>query len=246
MTKIRLLSYNLRSMRDDKTALIRTIRALRPDIACFQEIPRFFGWREKVRALARRCDLRVAAHRRPAGLAVFTGPGVRVLHREYRLLTRVPTLHRRGVALAVVEVGEARLVAASTHLDLHDTPRLAHAGQVLSTLGRVRAAYGAPAVLAGDINEQPGGPAWRLLARPFPDAHAAAPEGGAHTYSAISPRRRIDGVFADPRIRVIGCGVPLEPASPGDYALATDHRPVLAELEIGKSGVTRLTRTEVS
>jgi endonuclease/exonuclease/phosphatase family metal-dependent hydrolase len=233
VTKIRLLSYNLRSLRDDKKALVRIIRALRPDIACFQEMPRFFRWREKRRTLAGQCELEEeGATRRAAGLAVYTGPGVRVLHREHRLLTRVPRLHRRGVALAVVEVGGVRLVAASTHLDLHDTARRAHAGQVLSSIGRLRTAYDAPAVIAGDINEPPGGAAWTLLARPFPDAHAIAPAGDGDTYSAVYPRRRIDGVFADPTIRVIGCGVPIEPSQIGDYALATDHRPVLAELEV--------------
>jgi endonuclease/exonuclease/phosphatase family metal-dependent hydrolase len=232
VTKIRLLSYNIKSLRGDKKALVRIIRALRPDIACFQEVPRFFGRREKIRRLARSCDLDVAANRRAAGLAIFTGPAVRLLHREYRLLTRVPTLHRRGVALAVVEIGGARLVAASTHLDLRDGPRLAHAGQVLSALGRLRVAYDAPAILAGDINEPPGGATWTLLARPFPDAHAIAPAGSGATFSAAYPRLRIDGVFADPGIRVIGCGVPSEPGRMGDYALATDHRPVLAELDL--------------
>ena len=232
MTKIRLLSYNLRSLRDDKNALVRIVRALRPDIACFQELPRFIGRREKIRRFARRCELDVAANRRAAGLAVFTRPGVRILHREYRLLTRVPALHRRGVALAVVEIGDARLVAASTHLDLLAGPRLAHAGQVLSAIGRLRCAYGAPAVIAGDINEPPDGPAWNLLARSFRDAHAAAPAGGAATFSAADPRRRIDGVFADRGIRVIACGVPAEPGNAGDDALATDHRPVLAELDL--------------
>jgi len=232
VTKIRLLSYNIRSLRGDKNALVRVIRALRPDIACFQEMPRFFGRREKIRGFARRCDMDVAATRRAAGLAILTGPAVRILHREYRLLTRVPWLHRRGVALAVVEVGGARLVTASTHLDLHDGPRLAHAGQVLSALGRLRVAYGAPVILAGDINEPPGGAAWTLLARPLRDAHAIAPAGSAATFSAAHPRRRIDGVFADPKIHVIGCGVPAEPGRTGDYALATDHRPVLAELDL--------------
>jgi endonuclease/exonuclease/phosphatase family metal-dependent hydrolase len=231
MPRIRLLSYNLRSLRGDRNALVRIIRGLRPDIACLQEVPRFFGRREKIGGLARRCDLDVAAGRRAAGLAILTGPAVRVLHREYRLLTRVPRLHRRGVALAVVEIDGARLVAASTHLDLRDGPRLAHAGQVLSVVGRLRLAYDAPAVLAGDINEPPGGAAWTLLARPFPDAHAIAPAGDAATFSAADPRWRIDGVFTDPKIRVLGCGVPVEPGRTGDYALATDHRPVLAELE---------------
>jgi endonuclease/exonuclease/phosphatase family metal-dependent hydrolase len=236
VTKIRLLSYNIRSLRDDRKALVRVIRALRPDIVCLQEMPRFFGWRRKRRELADRCELTPQTpDRRAGGLAVLTGPHTRVIHREYRLLSRVPMLHRRGVALAVVEIGEARLVAASTHLDLADAPRLAHAGQVLSLLGRLREKYEAPAVVAGDINEPPGGAAWSLLARSFPDAHLTAPSGGGHTYSAAYPRRRIDGVFADPGIRVIGCGVPAEPARAGDYALATDHRPVLAELELTAS-----------
>jgi endonuclease/exonuclease/phosphatase family metal-dependent hydrolase len=232
VTKIRVLSYNLRSLRGDKSALIRIVRALRPDIACFQELPRFLGRRGKIRRFARHCELDVAANRRAAGLAVFTGPGVRVLHRESRLLTPVPRLHRRGVALAVVEIGGARLVVASTHLDLRAGPRLAHAGQVLATLHRLRCAYGAPAILAGDVNEPPGGAAWALLARRFADAHALAPAGEEATFSAADPRRRIDGVFADPRIRVVGCGVPPEPGHAGDYALATDHRPVLAEFDL--------------
>jgi endonuclease/exonuclease/phosphatase family metal-dependent hydrolase len=219
-------------LRDDRDALVRVVRALRPDIACVQEMPRFVGWRRRRRAFAQRCELGVAASRRPAGLAVLTAPCARVLHREYRLLTRVPRQHRRGIALAVVEIGGTRLVVASTHLDLSATPRLAHAGQVVALLERLRTAYGAPAVLAGDINEPPGGAAWELLARSLPDAHAIAPAGSADTFSAANPRRRIDGVFADPLIRVIGCGVPAEAGRSGDYARATDHRPVLAELEV--------------
>ncbi|HEU5159873.1 MAG TPA: endonuclease/exonuclease/phosphatase family protein [Streptosporangiaceae bacterium] len=246
MPRIRLLSYNLRSLRGDTSAVVRIIRGLRPDIACLQEVPRFFGRRQKVGDLARRCGMEVAAGRRPAGLAILTGPAVRVLHREYRLLTRVPRLHRRGVALAVVEIGDARLAVASTHLDLRDGPRLAHAGQVLSALGRLRGAYDAPAVLAGDINEPPGGPAWSLLARSLPDAYALAPAGGAATFSSAQPRRRIDGVFADRRIRVHGCGVPAEPSRPGDYALATDHRPVLAELELAGQPTWGALQTEIN
>ncbi|HEX6468073.1 MAG TPA: endonuclease/exonuclease/phosphatase family protein [Streptosporangiaceae bacterium] len=232
MPRVRLLSYNLRSLRGDPGALVRIIRALRPDVACFQEMPRFVARREKIRRFARRCGLIVAVNRRAAGLAVCTRPDVRVLHGEYRLLTRVPRLHRRGVALAVLEIGGARLVAASTHLDLRASPRLAHAGQVLAAAGRLRGAYGAPAVIAGDINEQPGGAAWTLLARTLQDAYAIAPAGGAATFSAVQPHRRIDGVFADPEVRVIGCGVPAPPGRAGDYPLATDHLPVLAELEL--------------
>jgi endonuclease/exonuclease/phosphatase family metal-dependent hydrolase len=234
---VRVLSYNIRSLRDDPAAVARVIRALEPDVACLQEVPRFLGWRVKRRRLACACGLTVAAGRRAAGLAVLAGPRVRRLHREYHLLTRIPGLHRRGLAIAVLEItvgaGEPkRLIAASTHLDLIDKARRAHTGEVLTLLERARRRYDAPVVLTGDINEQPGGTSWSLLTARFPDAYAVAPVGEEATFSARTPRKRIDGVFADPRIEVAGCGVPGDAALTADCVLATDHRPVLAELRL--------------
>jgi endonuclease/exonuclease/phosphatase family metal-dependent hydrolase len=239
MTALRVLSYNIRSLRDDPAAVARVVGALRPDVVCLQEVPRMPGWRGKRRRLARACGLSVAAGRRAAGLAVLAGPRARVVHHEFHLLSRVPGLHRRGLAIAVLDLGSerpgegaARLIAASTHLDLRDEPRRAHTAEVLALLDRVRAAYPAPAVLAGDINEEPGGASWTLLTGRFRDAHAVAPSGEPATFSARNPRRRIDGVFTDPGIEVIGCGVPAEPALAADYPLATDHRPLLADLRL--------------
>ncbi|GAA2406786.1 endonuclease/exonuclease/phosphatase family protein [Actinomadura vinacea] len=244
MAAVRVLSYNVRSLRDDPAAVARVVRALAPDVVCLQEVPRFLWWRFKRRRLARACGLSVAAGRRAAGLAVLAGPRARVVHREYHLLERVPRLHRRGLAVAVLEfpdgggaaAGAARLIAASTHLDLRDEPRRAHTGQVIGILERVRAAYPAPVVLTGDINEEPGGASWTLLAGRFQDAHAVAPDGEAATFSARDPRRRIDGVFADPAIEVVGCGVPAGAAVAADYPVATDHRPVLATLRLPGPG----------
>ncbi|MGH3387991.1 MAG: endonuclease/exonuclease/phosphatase family protein [Actinomadura sp.] len=231
MVRVRVLSYNVRSLRDDVPALVRVVRGIRPDLACLQEVPRMVLWRAKRRRFARCCGLAVVAGRRPAGLAVLAGPRVRVLHREFHLLTRVPRLHRRGLAIAVVEIEGTPVVVASTHLDLADVPRRAHAGQVLALLERARRRFGAPVVLTGDINEEPGGAAWELLDRGFQDAFIAAPAGTGPTFSACDPRRRIDAVFVDPDIEIVGCGVP-ERAAAADYALATDHRPVLAELDL--------------
>ncbi|MFI0349798.1 endonuclease/exonuclease/phosphatase family protein [Actinomadura sp. 9N407] len=231
MTAVRVLSYNIRSLRDDPAAVTRVIRGLRPDVVCLQEVPRLPGWRRKRRRLARSCDLSVAAGRRAAGLAVLAGPRARVVHSEFHLLSRIPGLHRRGLAVAVLDLGtEGPLIAASTHLDLRDDPRRAHTAEVIGLLDRVRAAYPAPVVLAGDINEEPGGASWSLLTGRFRDAHAAAPSGEAATFSARNPRRRIDGVFTDPEIEVIACGVPADPDLAADYPQATDHRPLLAQL----------------
>jgi hypothetical protein len=42
---VRVLGYNIRSMRDDEDALARVIRACAPDVVLVQEAPRFFRWR---------------------------------------------------------------------------------------------------------------------------------------------------------------------------------------------------------
>ena len=81
-------------------------------------------------------------------------------------------------------------------------------------------------MLAGDINEEPGEPAWQALAARYRDAYAESPRGGEHTFSAMAPVRRIDGVFVDPSIEVLECGVPDLPG----VERASDHRPVLAVL----------------
>ncbi|GAA2578237.1 endonuclease/exonuclease/phosphatase family protein [Actinomadura fulvescens] len=236
MTTVRVVSYNIRSLRDDPAAVARVVRALEPDVLCLQEVPRFGLWRLRRRRLARACGLRIAAGRRACGLAVFTAPGVRRVGREFHLLARVPGIHRRALALAVLEVGQGdearRLIAASTHLDLYDEPRRAHTGELIAHLDRARHRYAAPVVVTGDINEEPGGACWTMLGAGLQDGWTAAPSGEELTFSARDPQRRIDGVFADRGVEVIGCGVPADPAIAADYPLATDHRPVLAELRL--------------
>lgn len=66
---IRVLSYNIRSMRDDEDALARVIRACRPDLVFVQEAPRFFRWRKHAARLAAKSELVVLT-----GGATATGP----------------------------------------------------------------------------------------------------------------------------------------------------------------------------
>ncbi|GAA4610973.1 endonuclease/exonuclease/phosphatase family protein [Actinoallomurus liliacearum] len=235
MPTVRLVSYNIRSMRDDRAALVRVVRRLRPDILCVQEAPRFQLWRYRRRWLARRAALVPVALRRGrvAGLQLYAGARATALHGRHRLLSPVPDMHQRGLALALFEVGGVRLVAASVHLDLAAEPRRRHAAEIIEELDRVRAETGAPVVVAGDVNEESGGAAWDLLAERFQDAGATAPYGLRETFSAANPTRRIDGVFADHGIEVLRCGVPDDPELLTDYPAATDHRPVLAELRVG-------------
>ncbi len=231
MTDVRIVSYNIRALRDDEDAVVRVLTGLVPDIVCLQEVPRFATQVRHRRRVARRAGLTLAPGRRQAGLAIMLGERARLVDAEYHLLTRVPWLHLRGLAIAAVEVDGTRLIAASTHLDLEPEPRRAHVAEVLGLLDSARRRFEAPVVLTGDINEEPEGPAWAMLAKAFQDGWAVAPAGEGDTYSAREPVKRIDGVFAEHGITVVGCGVPGGEVA-ADYPAATDHRPVQADLRL--------------
>jgi len=229
MTPLRVLSYNVRSLRDDSDAVARVIRAAAPDVVCIQEAPRFLRWRSRCAALARRSGLVVVTGGRgAAGNLLLCRVAVRVHSAEDVLLSAVPGLHRRGLALAELSLAGARFALAGTHLDLEPAARLRHVEEILAATGRRSAADGpsAPLVLCGDFNEPPGGPVWAALTAGLRDAGAAADP--VPTYSVRSPRRRIDGVLVDPQVVVRSYQVLDSP----DVRRASDHFPVLAELEL--------------
>jgi endonuclease/exonuclease/phosphatase family metal-dependent hydrolase len=221
---MRLLSYNVRSLRDDGAAVARVIRTAQPDVVCIQEAPRFLRWRSKCAELARSSGLVIVGGGRPAAANLLLSTlAVDVEATRDVLFTPDRALHRRGAALAVLRLGGVRFAVAGTHLDLVEAPRLRH----IAELDRALAGYApdVPTVIAGDVNDVPGSAAWQLLAQQRVDA---LPDGDGFTFSATDPRRRIDGVFADPGLRVVSAEVLDSP----DVTIASDHRPVLVELQL--------------
>ncbi|GAB2907339.1 endonuclease/exonuclease/phosphatase family protein [Nonomuraea fastidiosa] len=232
---IRVATYNLHGLRDDVAALTRVIAALRADVLCVQEALRFGRWRARRAALAASAGLTVATHGRVGGVAVLTGPRVRVLHAEHHALRAFRGLERRALAVAVVEPvrgdgGGARLAVGSFHLDLDQTARTCHVAEITALMEDVAARHGASIVLGGDLNEQDHQPAWRHLAARLADCHAEAPAGGGPTFPARGPHLRIDAVFAARDTPVVSCAVP---ATGPDAVRASDHVPVVAELRVG-------------
>ncbi|MEV5352882.1 endonuclease/exonuclease/phosphatase family protein [Streptomyces sp. NPDC052693] len=232
---IRVLGYNIRSLRDDTAALARVIRACEPDLVLLQEAPRFFRWRKKLARLARACDLVIVT-----GGATTTGPAilsslrVGVERTEDVLLPATPGLHRRGFATAVVRVAGARLGVLSCHLSLQKDERHDQAGLLLDRLAGLGVEH---AIAGGDLNERPDGPAFRRLSGALTDCRAASPWGGEHTWTPADPYQRIDAIFATGGIEVLGCGVPtdLPGVSGTDLRAASDHLPVLAALRVPAS-----------
>jgi endonuclease/exonuclease/phosphatase family metal-dependent hydrolase len=222
---VRLLTYNVRSLRDDAAAVARVIRACGPDVAAIQEAPRFWLWRAKCARLAGRTGLVMVTGGRAAGSnLLLASPDVTVESTRDVRFTSDPRLHRRGAALAVLNLAGERFALAGTHLDLVEEPRVRHVGELHTALDAI-APDGVPTVVAGDVNDVPGSATWRLLAQRRVDA---VPAGDGFTYSARNPQRRIDGVFTDPALAVRSAEVIDTP----DVAIASDHRPVLVEFEL--------------
>lgn len=223
MTEIRVLSYNVRALRDDAEAVSAVMRACAPDVVCVQEAPRFLRWRSKRAAIARKAGLVVATANRPAGLMILVSMRTQVVSTSFRLLSKSPSLHQRAVCAASVRVGGVLVDVASVHFSLDGDERQRHLPEVWSALPSRRSSL----VVAGDLNEGPDGPVWHELATELRDAWTVAGVGAGHTYSAASPHRRIDGVFAGAGFDVVECRAVDD--VPG-VAVASDHLPVLATL----------------
>ncbi len=243
---LRVLTYNIHAGigSDGRLDLARTaaaIRATRADVVALQEVDVHWDarsdFRDQAGDLARVLRMRVffapiydlephtpGAPRRRYGVAVLSR--FPVLHTENHEITRLSTQDPKpapapapGFAEAVVLVRGVPVHVYSTHLDYRADPSV-RAMQVADTLAVLSRARG-PRVLLGDFNaphEAPElAPLWTVLTD-------AAPDG--MTYPADVPVKRIDFVAVSSGVLVRSAAVPA--------TLASDHRPVLAELTVAR------------
>jgi endonuclease/exonuclease/phosphatase family metal-dependent hydrolase len=226
VTTLRLLSYNVRSMRDDIDALARVMREIAPHVAIIQEAPRFLHWQSKCAALARRAGMVLVTGGRKSGAnLVLSSLAVEVTATHELAFTADKHLHHRGAAIAVLKLRGARFSVAGTHLDLIEAPRLRHLDE-LAAFAAGTLPEDAPLIVGGDLNAVPTSATWQKMQQFGTDTFAAAGVGDGLTYSTIAPVRRIDGVFADPRLRPVRA----EAIDSADVRIASDHRPLVVEL----------------
>ena len=212
---MRIISWNVRSLRDDARGVAAFLRATGPDIVLIQEAPRLLFWRWSCRRLARRSGLRRVVGGAPAaGNLLLVSSRVRVLEATGVRLAKRPGLHRRGAVVAVLEVAGQGLAVLGSHLDLDPAARLETAAQV-----RRLAPTGHPLLVAADVNETAEGPAWAELSDGLVDLAAQS----GPTFPQRAPARRIDGVFADPVLVVVSVSRP-------DPGPVTDHLPLVVDL----------------
>ena len=205
---MRVVSWNVRSLRDGPAAVAGILRDLDADVVLLQEAPRLLLWRLSRRRLARRSGLRLVTNRKAAGNAVLAAGPVDAFWA--RTFATPRGLHRRGTAGAVVRLAGRPVAVLGTHLDLDPAARLVTATAVRAL------APDLPLVLGADVNEEPGGAAWGVLTAGLVDL------GKQPTYPAVRAARRIDVLAASPSL-----SVQLEVQA----TAASDHVLLVADLE---------------
>lgn len=245
---LRILTYNVHAGAgaDERLDLARTadaIRRQRPDVVGLQEVDVHWSarsqWRDEARELAEAVGMRAyfapiydlepaspGAPRRRFGVAILTRHPIlyAVNHHITRLSSQVPRpvpAPAPGFPEVLVSVRGVPLRVFNTHLDYRADPavRTAQVADMLRIMGdRPRS------VLLGDLNAPPDAPELAPLLERLRDSWAAQPgPGDGLTFPAGRPDRRIDYVLTGRGLAVRRTEVPVEP-------LASDHRPLLAEL----------------
>jgi endonuclease/exonuclease/phosphatase family metal-dependent hydrolase len=244
---LRVLDYNIHTGIgvDGTLDLARTAEVIRSsgaDIVGLQEVDVHWSARsryvDQARELARLTGMRVffapiydlepepgREERRQYGVAVLSRfPIVRA---ENHHLTRLSTVDPDpvprpgpGFAEAVVAAPGGPVHVYVTHLDYRADPavRSMQVADTLRILDQDRP--GARQLLLGDFNAEPAAPE---LAPLFARMHDAAPDGEP-TYPAEDPVKRIDYVTYSGRLEAVAAEVL--------PTLASDHRPVLATLDV--------------
>ena len=225
VTRLRVMTYNILRGGRRGQPLHEVVRQVAPDVLLVNESPkRPLLWRRDCHHLARRWHLRYVAGGRPAGsnmLLVAPGVGVKAVHTE--VLPQPLTAPRRGIVAAQLHVRGRLVGVVSCHLSLDEERRR---GEVLRAI-EVADGLRGPVVLAGDLNEPPTGPSWAALRRAGFVDHGAR---DWRTFPSSDPDRRIDALLVRGAAEVLHHGDP--GVDPDLLAAASDHRPVLAELEV--------------
>lgn len=243
---IRLLSYNIRHALglDGRIAperIAAVIADLAPDIVALQEVDvgrARTGGDDQAAVIAR--ALRMDHHFHPALHVEGERYGDAILTPHPSRLVRAAALpghprrlglEPRGALWVEVAVAGRRLQVLNTHLGLTGGERLTQVDALLGPDWLGNPDCRDPVVLLGDLNATPWSRAYRLLAGRLTDARRISGAGRARsgaTFPTRLPFLRIDHVFVGPGI---GVGR-MEPVGGRLARVASDHRPLLAEIAL--------------
>ena len=243
---LRVMTYNIRSGNGDLTGTAAAIRTVAPDVVALQEVDVHWAPRsnfaDQATELGQQLGMAVRFARiyrlppssdgmppREFGVAFLSKyPIVRFVNDS---LTRLSTQEQTpeptrmpGLLDVTIDVAGVRLRILDTHLDYRADPRVREA-QVAEILNYVGVSP-TGTILCGDLNAGPTAPELQPLFARLRDTWRSSNDSG-FTYPAEQPTKRIDYVLTTPEFRVRSTRVVT--------TLASDHRPVVAELTLGRA-----------
>jgi len=240
---LRIMTYNVHSCigMDGKIAperIARVIAQHRPDVVALQELD--VGRRRTARvdqaeliAKHLRMDFHFHAAMQVAeeqyGNAVLTHLPLRLIKRgPLPGLARKPGLEPRGALWVAIDLDGVEIQLVNTHLGLRAAERWQQIEALFSREWLNHPDCHRPVVLCGDFNAAPSSRVCLRIREFLRDAQIEFSDQARprRTFLGRYPVARIDHVFVDPGIQVVGIEVP----STALARVASDHLPLIAEL----------------
>lgn len=229
---LRVMSFNIRHGEgmDGQVSLRRVadvVRTAQADVVALNEVDRRLprsGLTDQAARLAKMLDMQRAFEPNMRwyllaeyGNAILSKYPIKKV--ENHLLPRIGENERRGVLVVELDVAGERVNVMATHLALTDEERIQQTKRIMEIARELKG----PVILLGDLNAEPNSPEVDTLTAEFQDVLAGSGLEGM-TFPSDNPDTRIDYVL----VRSVA-GV--KSARVVD-SLASDHRPVLAEVQV--------------
>ncbi len=232
--ELRVMTFNIESGARGLDGVAEVIRGARPDIVALQEVDlgsSRAGGLDQTAVLAERAGLPYHAHFRTTDL--YGGAyGIALLSRfPLEALEQYPLpvpqgAEPRTVVHALMQVAGREISVYLTHLirrPFNEEARVRQSALIAALLAKDPR----PKLLMGDLNDDPGSHAVRLLSRALTDVAVASGQGLEGTFPLplpFSPALRIDYVLA--------CDAFVPVRSAVLHVGASDHYPVIADLRL--------------
>lgn len=223
MPSLRVMTYNIHGARN-RSALRTVVDSVDPDLLVVNESPQLpLWWRVACPALASSWRLEHVAGGRNAGRnMICAGEYVGVSRVHVRRIkqprTRDPI---RGVVSAQLRIDGHPFGVVGCHLSLSPAARERDVEVVVEAADDLEG----PVILAGDLNEEPGGPSWKRLG----EAQFRTADDDTLTFPASGPTMRVDVLMVRGEdVEITEHRVPAVPAPL--LSRASDHLPVQASI----------------
>jgi Metal-dependent hydrolase len=231
--QLRVMTYNIHHGTGmdgvlDLPRIARVIKAFSPDFVILNEVDQATG-----RSFG---TYQADSLARLTGLFATFGRSIDFDGGEYgnALLSRHPpdtswildlsvdnTMEGRSALVTVFQQGSIPIMFMGAHLGLDSAERVDQVEEILRFTE-----YLELVILAGDFNFEPGTDTYLALTRHFADTWPPGLPAPPLTFPADEPRKRIDFIlYKGP----VSGSRPIPPGHPA-IAIASDHRPVIAEI----------------